>query len=101
MTHDDVSKAERQTVMADDRRATTYHAVAQVSIDDERGGRYGALGRTATVTGSRPIACHPQQPSTSPWRCDPCGPELPLGYAIDAIEPVGELHERGEAVRTE
>jgi hypothetical protein len=96
---DDISQAERRRIMADDRRAkSTYHSQAIGSIDEERGGRYATSGSKQTVIGSSPIA-YPQQPSTSPWHHDPIGTEPPLGYSVDAIEPVGEVFERdGDAV---
>jgi len=79
--------------MANDRKViATYHSVAQSTVDDERGGRYATGGSKQTVIGSLSIA-YPQQPSTSPWHSDPCPPEPPLGFNVNAIDPVGEPHE--------
>jgi len=93
---DEIAQSEKRRILAEDRRARTYHAVAQGSIDDERGGRYGAVGRQPTVTGRSAIS-YPQQPPTSPWFSNPMPSEPPLGYSVDAMEPVGEPHERGNA----
>jgi hypothetical protein len=89
---DDVSQAERRRIMAEERRMRTYHGVAASSVDDERGGRYGASGNKQTVVGSSSIV-YPAQPSGSPWHSDPRPPEPPLGYSVDELEPVGEHYE--------
>src|SRR5215813_14481930 len=88
---DEISQAERRRIMADDRRAKTYFGQAQ-HADDELGGRYAKV-RSTTVVGSSPSS-YPAQPSTSPWHRDPVPDEPPLGYSVDAVEPVGEIHER-------
>jgi hypothetical protein len=91
-----ISQKEKREVLANDRKvreATTYHSVAQASVDDERGGRYATEGSKQTVVGSSPIA-YPRQPENSPWHHDPCPPEPPLGYSVDEQEPVGEVFER-------
>jgi hypothetical protein len=77
--------------MVDDRRAKTYFGQAQ-HTDDDLGGRYAKVHST-TVVGSSP-ASYPAQPSTSPWHHDPVPPEMPLGYSVEEMEPVGEIHER-------
>ena len=89
---DEVSQAERRRVLANDRKVSTYRDAAQASIDDLCGGRYGAIGKP-TVTGASPIS-YPRQPEGSPWASDPIGDEPPLGVDINAIEPVGEIHEQ-------
>jgi hypothetical protein len=61
-------------------------------VDDERGGRYATEGSKQTVIGPSPIA-YPAQPAGSPWRCDPCGTEPPLGIDINAQDPTGEAFE--------
>jgi hypothetical protein len=88
---DDIPQSERRRVMANDRMAT-YHSVAQSAVDDERGARYATKGNKQTAIRSSPIA-YPPQPSTSPWHSDPCPPEPPLGFDVNAIDPVGEPHE--------
>jgi hypothetical protein len=95
---DEVSQRERREVMRNDRRvreAATYHSVAASSVDDERGGRYAAADSKQTVIGASPIS-YPTQPEHSPWSRDECPPEPPLGYSVDAQEPVGEVFERGD-----
>lgn len=75
------------------REAATYHSLAQASVDDERGGRYAAAGRSTMVVGARTIQ-YPTQPANSPWHHDPSPPESPLGYSVEDQEPVGEMFER-------
>ena len=70
-------------------RASTYFAQAQAEIGAELGGRFKHLSQTV-VTG---VPQAPMQPQGSPWRCDPVGPEPPLGYDINALVPTGEPHE--------
>jgi hypothetical protein len=89
---DEISQAERRRIMADERRGRTYHGVAASSVDDEKGGRYAASGSKQAIVGNSSIA-YPAQPPGSPWRCDECPPEPPLGYSVDAMEAVGEPHE--------
>ena len=89
---DEISQAERRRIMADERRGRTYHGVAASSVDDERGGRYGASGSKQTVVGSSPIA-YPKLPANSPWANDPCPLEPVLGFSVEELEPVGEPFE--------
>jgi hypothetical protein len=93
---EDITQQEKREVLRNNQRvreASTYHSVAQASIDDERGGRYAISDTKQTIIGSSPIA-YPQQPSTSPWHSDPVPDEPPLGFRIDDQEPVGEVFER-------
>ena len=90
---DEISQAEKRRIMAEERRMRTYHGHAQANIDEDRGGRYGAVGSSTTVVGSNPIS-YPRQPAGSPWAKDECPPEPPLGFSVDAMEPVGEPHQR-------
>lgn len=90
---DEVSQAERRRIMTEERRMRTYHGQATAGIEDDRGGRYAASGSSPTVTGSSPIR-YPAQPAHSPWHHDPIGTEPPLGYSVEAQEPVGEVFER-------
>ena len=100
MPADEISQAERRRVLANDRRIlATYHGVAQTSVDDDRGGRYAKV-TTTTVIGAPPIN-YPRQPENSPAnQAAMVGDEPPLGIDINAMEPVGELHESGDAVGT-
>jgi hypothetical protein len=101
MKEDEVSQSERRRVFENDRitalerRLSTYHAVAQGSIDDERQGRFAAVGKV-TVTGAGPTHQYPTQPLTAPSNQMAMMPDEPLidgtgegnrlGYAIDRPE---------------
>jgi hypothetical protein len=87
---DEISQAERRLIMADERRGRTYNGHA---LDDELdlGGRFAKVN-TTTVVGAGPVS-YPQQPQGSPWHSDACPPEPALGFSVDEIEPVGEVHE--------
>jgi hypothetical protein len=90
---DEISQAERRRVLANDRKVSTYRDAAQASIDDLCGGRYGAIGKP-TVTGAAPIS-YPRLPSDAPSnQAAMIGDEPPLGIDVNAMEPVGEIHER-------
>jgi hypothetical protein len=103
---DEISQALRRQILANDRkvseerRMSTYHAHS-MSIDLEMGGRYSKLHPTS-VTGSTSGPVYPEQPETSPAnQAALVGPEAPLGYDINAMDPVGEFHERGDAPPSE
>jgi hypothetical protein len=88
-----ISQKEKREVLRNDRLArNTYFQHATSSIDDDRGGRYAATEKPATVVGASPVV-YPAQPPNSPWRCDPVPPEMPLGYSVEDHEVVGEKHE--------
>jgi hypothetical protein len=87
---DDVSQAERRRIMAEERRGRTDQGHA-LDGEPDLGGRFAKVN-TTTVVGASPIS-YPQQPAGSPWRSDECPPEGPLGYSVDAVEPVGEHYE--------
>jgi hypothetical protein len=101
MTNEKITQADKLAALHNSnllrKRAelNTYHARAQVEADDA-GGRYAKLQPT-TVIGSTGAPAYPQQPEGSPWRGDLIGQEPPLGYSVDAIDPVGEPHEIAEA----
>jgi hypothetical protein len=99
---DEISQSERRKVMESDRlarKASTYHQLAEASADELAGGRFAKATNKQTVVGSSPIS-YPRQPSTSPWFNDPVPPEMPLGYDINAMEPVGERHEIEKSLKT-
>jgi hypothetical protein len=88
---DEISQAERRRIMADDRRGQTYQGHAINDAELNLGGRFAQVQPTS-VTGANPGSVYPRQPSTSPWYCDPVGPEPlidgrgegdKLGFAID------------------
>jgi hypothetical protein len=94
MPADEISQAERRRVLANDRKVlATYHAVAQTSIDDDRGGRFAVRSPT-TVVGTSPVT-YPRLPLSSPAnQAAMTAQEPPLGYSINDQECVGEPHER-------
>lgn len=94
---DEISQAEKRRIMLEERGLRTYHGHATASADEDRGGRF-AVRSPATVIGTSPVS-YPRQPEGSPWACDPVPPERPLGYSVNDLEPVGEIHERGDAAR--
>src|SRR5262249_18973412 len=90
-----ISQKERKAVLENDRlvrQGSTFHAHAQADAELNLGGRFAQV-RPTTVTGATPAAQYPRQPPTSPFASDPCGPEPPLNYNIDAQEPTGEKFE--------
>ena len=98
---DELSQAFKRKILAEDRdRMASYLDHARSSIDDERGGRFAAVSPTRTVVGTSPVT-YPRLPANSPSNQTALvGDEPPLGIDINAMEPVGELHERGDAVGT-
>jgi hypothetical protein len=91
---DEISQAERRRIMIEERRLRTCHGHAQHTDEDIYGGRFAKVN-TTTVVGAGSIS-YPTQPANSPWHRDPVPAEPPLGYSVDAQEPVGEVFERGE-----
>jgi hypothetical protein len=54
----------------------------------------GNIGRFAKPENSKsPLPVYPRLPESSPWHHDPVPPEEPLGYSVDAMEPVGSQQE--------
>ena len=95
MPADEISQAERRRILAEDRRARTYFSEAQANADLELGGRYAKV-TTTTVVGAGPIQ-YPRLPLTAPAnQAAMVGDEPPLGFSVNDIEPVGEIHERNE-----
>src|SRR5262245_39762052 len=74
-------------------RSTYFSHAGDVEL--ELGGRFAKLTPT-TVTGSEGVVRYPRQPEGSPWASDPVGTEPPLGYSVNAVEVVGEPHERSQ-----
>jgi hypothetical protein len=70
-----------------DDQPSTYHAM--VGIHDPLLGGKWANHEPRHHVGSKPVEDVPRQPGGSPWRCDPCGPEEPLGVAVDAPIDIG------------
>lgn len=91
------TKAERLALAKSDG-ATTYHqqATAQLALEDS--GRFGALARERAaqpaVAGTEPFVRYPGGAS---WTSDPNMLEPPLGFSVDAMDPMGEAHEIAKA----
>jgi hypothetical protein len=95
MLSKDLERIEREETLrndADVRRqqqqaqGTTFHqrAVAEANQDL---GRYGVAMGKPQVTGSAPIVRYTQ--ASGPWQGpDPVGDEPPLGFDINALEPI-------------
>jgi hypothetical protein len=81
----DATQAERQEALRND----TYHGRA--SHDLELGGRFAAINKPSIIGAAS--AKYPKLPSSSPWSADPVPPEEPLGFEINALEPVGTAAE--------
>jgi hypothetical protein len=100
---DEISQREKRRILAEDRQVrSTYMSHAESSIDDDRGGRFAAIEKSATIVGAARIS-YPQQPAGSPWANDPIGLEPLLGFSVEDHDPVGERHEwdAGSAVPVE
>src|SRR5262249_48033580 len=67
--------------------ATTYHAAAALHETLDSG--------AGVVIGSTPIPNYPA--ASAPWN-SALPPEAPLGYPIDAAEPVGEVFEVQQSI---
>ena len=80
--HNEATQSERKAIVKND----TLFARQQNTIDDA-GGRYAKL-TPSNVTGSTPSPQYPQIPS-GPWSGDdPVPNEEPLGFSVDAMEPL-------------
>jgi hypothetical protein len=71
----------------------TLHGLAMADALDVVGGRCTKLTRPSVV-GSEPIVRYPDQPASSPWRCDPVPNEQPLGCSVEDQPPTGKLFEQ-------
>ena len=72
---DEIPQSDRRRVLEEDRlarKASTYFAQAQASLDDTSGGRYGAVTKS-TVTGSSFINLIPTE---FLWSTEPYAPSL-------------------------
>jgi hypothetical protein len=77
----DTDQHTRREVLRND----TYFSRQQNTVDDA-GGRFAKL-IPSTLTGqSQPV---PRLPESSPWHHDPVPATEPLGFSVNAMEPVG------------
>jgi hypothetical protein len=80
--------------MTKDNTDNTLYGRAQVDLEAELGGRFAK---------PRPLVSGqvPTQPEGSPWSRDPVPIEPPLGFDVNAVEPVGEVHEIEASLRAQ
>ena len=90
--NNDSNQAERRRVQRD-----TYHT--RTVVDDELGGRFKK--QSPTIIGSTPAPSYPKQPANSPWSSDPVPATEPLGFSVDAMEPVGTPEEIEKSIRAD
>jgi hypothetical protein len=74
--------------------ASTFQQFANSEAENVRG-RFAAHEKS-TVIGATPA---PQYPAGPNWAHDPTGPEPPLGFDVNAIEPCGEYAEIEASLR--
>jgi hypothetical protein len=80
---DEPTQAEKLAALHNDRLLrAAYSDVVDLYDDTRPHGRFAVGAR-------QPITEYPRQPEGSPWHHDPLGPEPPLGYSVDQMEPVG------------
>jgi hypothetical protein len=68
-------------------RLCRRRALAKGEIE-EAGGRFAVERPKPQIVGAGPVS-YPAQPASSPWASDPVPNEEPLGFDVNAIEPVG------------
>jgi hypothetical protein len=68
----------------------TYHQYAANQSDLEAQGRFARVTETKVVGAG---AAYPALSKGSPFASDPVPQEQPLGFSVDAMQPVGEPHE--------
>jgi hypothetical protein len=92
--HNDADQSERRDLLQEHLRqrqqGSTYSAHAHMHIDDA-GGRF-AKTRPSLTVGSKPTVDYPGDKLPA-WVTDRGPDEPPLGFSVDAMEPVGESFE--------
>ena len=76
----------RKRMLDEQQRGGTFFEHGVTAADDEVGGRFGAQGKP-TVIGNAPL---PTYPASALSGQPDAGPELPLGYRIDAMPELGQ-----------
>jgi hypothetical protein len=84
------SQAEKQQVLRQERKTSTYFSQAKIAQELEMGGRFAAEGRPSFV-GETPAALYPRLPASSPWACDP----VPRSIAARSISEFRRRPRRG------
>ena len=83
MLENQIDQHERRETLRNDLRVKQQEQAGTFMshTHSEMGGRFSGVG-AQTIVGAEPI---PNYPAAAPHQHDPCGPEKPLGYAIDAM----------------
>jgi hypothetical protein len=83
---------ERQALVGSKGTFTSYRdaAIASLTLESQIG-RFN--NNDTIVVGSHSGPIYPALPSSSPWHHDDVPPEEPLGYSVEAVEPVGNPDE--------
>ena len=87
------SPTEKLSTLLNDKRvkdASTFSQFANSEANQDAG-RFEQINKSHVV-GATPVPEYPTLPSNS-WTNDPVPTEEPLGIDVNAMEPVGELHE--------
>jgi hypothetical protein len=89
MKSSDMEQADRRRLAGSTTSATTYRDLAEAGLSLEAQGRHAAK---AAVSGSKAVPHYPA--ASGPWN-DPVQvpDEPPLGWSVEAQEPVGETFE--------
>ena len=90
----ETTQAERKAIVKND----SYFA-RQSNAADDAGGRFAKL-TPATITGSTLAPQYPSLPANSPWHHDPVAATEPLGFSVNAMEPVGTQAEIEASIPT-
>ena len=87
MLENQIDQHERRETLRNDLRVKQQEQAGTFMshTHSEMGGRFSGVG-AQTIVGAEPI---PNYPAAAPHQHDPCGPEKPLGYAIDAMPELG------------
>jgi hypothetical protein len=80
---------EQDKRLREQQRGATYSSFADAFADEDRGGRFKAVNKTAVV-GATPAPAYPAGPA---WCADPTGVEPALGVDINEMQPTGEVFE--------
>jgi hypothetical protein len=90
----DASMATKHEIAKNDQRVHRDMMQSRTEADFELG-RQGRHAARVDITGSwSSHARYPKLPASSPWACDPVGPEPPIGIDVSETPVVGEVHEQ-------
>ena len=81
-------QAERREVLRNDQRVREQGATYFSHTHSDLGGRFALAQDREQIVGESPAPQYPALPASSPWAGpDLVGPEPPLGYSVNALEP--------------